>query len=109
MNHSHIAHDCILMKNSIISANVTLAGNVEVGEESFLGIESSVHQNTKIGDLTILGANSFGKGNLGPCLKYIGNPAVPISINKYAINISKKSESELEQLISLANQFLEIK
>ena len=106
MNHSHIAHDCIVMKNAIISANVTLAGHVEIGEEAFLGIESSIHQNSKVGDLTILGANSFGKGELGPCLKYVGNPAIPISINNQAIKNSKKNKSDLEKLISTANLFL---
>ena len=34
MNHAHIACDCLIKNNSIISANVTLAGHVELGEES---------------------------------------------------------------------------
>ncbi len=106
MNHSHIAHDCIIKKNTTISAGVTLAGTVEVGEECFLGIESSVHQGTSIGDLTILGANSFGKGNLGPCLKYIGNPAKPLSINEFAINKTKKGKTDLEQLLLEAKSIL---
>lgn len=106
MNHSHIAHDCYIHKNSTISAGVTLAGSVEIGEECFIGIESSLHQESIVGDLTILGANSFGKGVLGPCLKYVGNPAIPISINKFAIDKSKKNENEIKKLLSEANKFL---
>ena len=106
MNHSHIAHDCLIKKLSTISAGVTLAGSVSVGEESFLGIESAVHQGSVIGDLTILGANSFAKGNLGPCLKYVGNPALPISINEVAINKTRKSKTELDFLISNAKNIL---
>ena len=106
MNHSHIAHDCHIHRNTTISAGVTLAGSVEVGEECFLGIESSLHQGSKVGDLTILGANSFGKGQLGPCLKYVGNPALPISLNKFAIDKSNKNENEINKLIIEGNKFI---
>lgn len=106
MNHSHIAHDCFIRKNSTISAGVTLAGSVEIGEECFIGIESSLHQESIVGNLTILGANSFGKGILGPCLKYVGNPAIPISINQFAINKSKKNENEIKELLTEGYKFL---
>ena len=38
MNHSHFAHDCTLNNKSVISAGVTLAGHVVIGER-FIGIE----------------------------------------------------------------------
>tara|TARA_B100000902_G_scaffold40680_1_gene48268 strand:+ start:3742 stop:4365 length:624 start_codon:yes stop_codon:yes gene_type:complete len=109
MNHSHIAHDCIVKKDTTISAGVTLAGSVSIGEECFLGIESSVHQGGSVGDLTILGANSFAKGELGPCLKYVGNPAVAISINQFAVDKSRKSADELDLLIANAKNILNAK
>ena len=48
-----------------------MAGDVQIGEECFLGIESVVHQGSVIGDVTILGANSFAKGELLPCLSML--------------------------------------
>jgi UDP-N-acetylglucosamine acyltransferase len=107
MNHSHIAHDCWVKKNATIAASVTLAGTVKIGEECFIGIESSVHQGAIIGDLTILGANSFAKGALGPCLKYVGNPATPISINDFAIKKSQKNKLDLNLLIEDAKKILD--
>ena len=106
MNHSHIAHDCLIKNNSIISANVTLAGHVEIGEESFMGIESCAHQHTVVGDLTIVGSNSYAKGVLGPCLKYVGNPAKPIGINEVGIKNSKLSDEFLEILKKAATEYL---
>ena len=106
MNHSHIAHDCTLNNKSVISAGVTLAGHVVIGEECFIGIEASVHQRTTIGDLTILGANSFAKGYLGPCLKYVGNPAKPTGINELAIKRSSKKSVEIEKLLNEAKELL---
>ena len=107
MNHSHIAHDCWIKKNATIAASVTLAGTVKIGEECFIGIESSVHQGSTIGDLTILGANSFAKGNLGPCLKYGGNPATPLSINEFAIQKSQMNKVDLDVLIENAKKILD--
>jgi UDP-N-acetylglucosamine acyltransferase len=107
MNHSHIAHDCWIKKNATIAAGVTLAGTVRVGEECFIGIESSVHQGAAIGDLTILGVNSFAKGDLGPCLKYVGNPATPLSINDFAIKKSQKNKLDLDLLIEEAKKILD--
>jgi len=107
MNHSHIAHDCWIKKNATIAAGVTLAGTVRVGEECFIGIDSSVHQGAAIGDLTILGANSFAKGDLGPCLKYVGNPATPLSINDFAIKKSQKNKLDLDLLIEEAKKILD--
>lgn len=106
MNHSHIAHDCLIKNNSIISANVTLAGHVEIGEESFMGIASCAHQHTVVGDMTIVGSNSFAKGILGPCLKYVGNPAKPIGINEMGIKNSKLSSNYIEELKKTATEFL---
>ena len=107
MNHSHIAHDCYIKKNAIISAGVTLAGDVQIGEECFLGLESVVHQGSVIGDVTILGANSFAKGELLPCLKYVGNPAKPISINEVGLLRSKKNKVELQKLVEIAKSHLD--
>ena len=34
MNHSHIAHDCIIGSNVILANNATLAGHVEIDDNS---------------------------------------------------------------------------
>ena len=56
---------------------------------------------------TILGANSFAKGDLGPCLKYVGNPATPLSINDFAIKKSQKNKLDLDLLIEDAKKILD--
>ena len=56
--------------------------------------------------VTILGANSFAKGVLGPCLKYVGNPAVAISINDHAINNTKKEGKEVDSYIISAKKMV---
>jgi len=43
---------------------------------------------------------------MGPCLKYVGNPAVPISINEHAIKNTKKEKSQIDALIVSAKNIL---
>lgn len=97
-----IHESAITGENASINSFVTIGQNVEIGEECFIGIESSLHQNSIDRDLSILSVNTFGKGNLGPCLKYLGNLAIPISINLFAIN--KSNENEIK-ILSEANKF----
>jgi hypothetical protein len=51
--------------------------------------------------------NSFAKGDLGPCLKYVGNPATPLSINDFAIKKSQKNKLDLDLLIEEAKKILD--
>ena len=54
MAYTHIAHDCVLADNIIMSNNATLAGHVEVGDHVILSGFAKIHQFCKIG------AHAFG-------------------------------------------------
>lgn len=52
---SHIAHDCILGDDIVMSNNATLAGHVHVGNRVTIGGLSAVLQFTRIGDGAMIG------------------------------------------------------
>ena len=52
---SHIAHDCILGDNIVMSNNATLAGHVVVGDNAIIGGLSAVLQFTHIGKGAMIG------------------------------------------------------
>lgn len=52
---SHIAHDCILGNDIVMSNNATLAGHVQVGNNVTIGGLSAVLQFTRIGDGAMIG------------------------------------------------------
>lgn len=54
----HIAHDCIVGNNIIMSNNATLAGHVHVGDNAIIGGMSAVHQFTRIGSYAMVGGMS---------------------------------------------------
>lgn len=52
---SHIAHDCVLGDDIIMSNNATLAGHVHVGNRAIIGGLSAVLQFTRIGEGAMVG------------------------------------------------------
>jgi UDP-N-acetylglucosamine acyltransferase len=77
LNHSHIAHDVIIEKNSTISANVILAGHCYLMEGVNLGVGSMCHQFSKIGAYSMLGMGAVvtSSSKINPGGIYIGIPA----------------------------------
>ncbi|MDL2209458.1 acyl-ACP--UDP-N-acetylglucosamine O-acyltransferase [Desulfovibrio sp. OttesenSCG-928-O18] len=58
MAYTHIAHDCIIGNNVIMSNNATLAGHVVVEDGAIIGGLSAVHQFSRIGKNAFVGGMS---------------------------------------------------
>jgi UDP-N-acetylglucosamine acyltransferase len=83
MKHSYIAHDVILKNNVTISAGVCIAGCSEIGENTNIGMNASIHQKVKVpsGCMIGMGAVVTKKSELKPNCKYAGVPAKYIGSN----------------------------
>lgn len=55
MIESHVAHDCIVGDNVILTKQATIAGHCEVGEFVIIGGLAAVHQRTRIGRHAMIG------------------------------------------------------
>ncbi len=55
MSYTHIAHDCQVGSNIVMSNNATLAGHVEVHDFAIIGGLSAIHQFGKIGSHAFVG------------------------------------------------------
>ncbi|WP_313513804.1 acetyltransferase [Sphingobacterium sp.] len=73
--NSSIDHDCVINDFVHISPNVSLAGNVDVGEGSHIGIGACVIQGVKIGKNCIVGAGAVVIRDIKNGLTVVGNPA----------------------------------
>jgi len=58
MAYAHIAHDCILGDDIIMSNVATLGGHIAVGDHAILGGMVAVHQFVRIGAYAFLGGKS---------------------------------------------------
>lgn len=79
--NSHVAHDCRLGNNIIMSNNVMLAGHVVVEDRVILGGGSAVHQFTRIGRQAFIGGLSAVSYDVIPYGMLNGNPGILSGLN----------------------------
>lgn len=58
MSHVHIAHDCIIGDQTVLSHGVVIGGHVHVGDWAVLGGGSAIHQFCRIGKHSMVGGYS---------------------------------------------------
>ena len=58
MVNSHVAHDCVVGNNVIMTNNAVIAGHVRLGDGVILGGNSAVHQFCRIGRKAMVGGMS---------------------------------------------------
>jgi len=81
-DHVHIAHNCKIEDGVLITAAAEISGGVRVGQNTWIGPNSSIFQQTKIGRrcLVGIGANIFK--NMKDNEVYMGTPARKIKKDK---------------------------
>jgi UDP-3-O-[3-hydroxymyristoyl] glucosamine N-acyltransferase len=74
-DHVHIAHNCRIGDNSIITACAELSGSVTIGQDVWLGPNCSIMNGVTIGERTFIGLGSVVLKNCEPNGVYAGVPA----------------------------------
>ncbi len=76
-----IDHECSIDSYSHICPRVALAGNVKVGQETWVGIGSIVKQGVSIGNQVMIGAGSLVLKDIGDKKLAYGHPCLEIGEN----------------------------
>ena len=92
MAYAHVAHDCRLGNQIVLSNVATLGGHVEIGDFAILGGLSAVHQFTKVGAYCFIANNAAVTRDVPPYVMAVGQPAQPHSIN--AVGLRRRGFSE---------------
>lgn len=74
-NLVHIAHNCRVGKNTLMTGCSTISGGVQVGEGSWIAPNSTVYQQLKIGENSKVGIGAVVIRNVKPGKTVFGNPA----------------------------------
>ena len=69
MAYVHIAHDCQLGNNIIMSNGASLAGHVEIGDHAIVGAFCGIHQFCRIGPYSFLGSYTIVNKGILPYSK----------------------------------------
>lgn len=56
---NHIGHHSVIKDHSFISSHVVISGGVEIGEQCFIGVNSTLRDHIKVGDRCVIGAGAL--------------------------------------------------
>lgn len=93
MAYAHVAHNCVLENNVIMSNAATIGGHTHVGFSAWLGGMSVYHQNVRIGEMAIVSGASGTRLDILPYSKSEGLPAVVMGVN--AIGLRRRGVDKL--------------
>ena len=77
-NHVHVAHNCKIGDNCVLTAGVTLFGSSELKNNVWMAPNSSVMNRVVVGEGAFVCANSFAAIDVKPNTKVFGMPAMKI-------------------------------
>jgi len=100
MAYSHIAHDCEIKDDVVLSNQAALAGSVKVGNGVILGGYAIVHQFCSLGEYSFCAMGSAVNKDIPSYVKVRGNPAKPFGINSVGIKRLGFSSETIESLKS---------
>lgn len=98
MAYCHVAHDCIIEENCILSNCVNLAGHIEVGRKTVLGGLSAVHQFVRIGDHVMVGGGSLVRKDVPPYVKAAREPLSYAGVNSIGLKRRGFSTDQIDNI-----------
>lgn len=85
MSLTHVAHDCVIGDNNIITQSAIIAGHCHIGNRCFISGLAAVHQFVHIGDFAMVAGLSKVVKDVPPYAMADGNPATIIGTNVIAL------------------------
>ena len=98
MANSHVGHDSCLKGKTVVGNNVSIAGDVEIGECVILSSSVVVHENSKIGDWVLIKGGCRITGNVPPFVIMAHNPASYFGVNAVILRKGGYSEEQIDDI-----------
>lgn len=95
---AHVAHDCQIEDETILSNNVLLAGHVRVESQAIVSGGTAVNHFVTIGTLAMVGGMSRIVKDVPPYMVVEGSPARVRGVNTVGLRRRGKSSDAIEQL-----------
>ena len=108
-NLVQIAHNVEVGENTVMSAQVGVAGSTKIGKWCMFGGQVGISGHINIGDKTFLGAQSGVPGNIKGDTTLIGTPPMEPKAYFKSIAITRKLPEIYKQLNELQKQVEELK
>jgi UDP-N-acetylglucosamine acyltransferase len=98
MSYVHLAHDCHLGDNIIISNGTQLAGHVTIEDKVTISGLCAIHQFARIGRHAFIGGCSRVPQDVPPFVRAVGNPLKLFGLNSVGLQRSGFEDTVLREL-----------
>jgi UDP-N-acetylglucosamine acyltransferase len=95
---AHVAHDCQVGNQVILTNNVLLGGHVEVHDRACLGGASAVHQFCRVGRLSMIGAHAKVIQDVPPFVLTDGDLGMLVGLNRVGLRRAGFDRADVVQL-----------
>ena len=95
---AHVAHDCVIGSNTIITNNTLLAGHVHLGDRVYLSGGAAVHQFCRIGTLAMIGGQGHITRDVPPFVTVDGLSSLVVGLNKVGLRRAGYGLDQVRQL-----------
>jgi len=100
MSYVHVAHDCFVADNCVLTSYSALAGEVVMEEWAILGGKAAVHQFVKIGAHAYIGGGALVRKDIPPYIIVANEPLSYAGVNSVGLrrrNYSNEKINEIQQ------------
>jgi len=98
MAYVHIAHDCVVGKNCILSNATNLAGHIVIGDYAIIGGMCAVHQFVNIGQHAFVSGGSLVRKDVPPYVKAAREPLSYVGINSIGMRRRGFTSEKISQV-----------
>jgi UDP-N-acetylglucosamine acyltransferase len=97
---SHVAHDCRLANNVILTNNAMLAGHVRVDDRAYISGAAGVHQFCRVGTLAMVGGQAHLVQDVPPYVTVDGLSSLVVGLNKIGLRRAGFDQRAIEQIMA---------
>ena len=101
MVYCHVAHDCIISNNIVLANNVQVGGHVTIHNNAIVGGSCAIHQFSRIGEFAMIGGMTGVLSDVIPFGLSMGNRNNLMGLNLIGLRRSKVSNENIK-IIQLA-------
>jgi UDP-N-acetylglucosamine acyltransferase len=98
MVNTHVAHDCRLGNNVILTNNAMLAGHVTVADRAYISGAVGVHQFCRIGVLAMVGGQAHVNQDVPPYVTVDGLSSLIVGLNAVGLRRSGIDPARMQQI-----------
>ena len=98
MVYCHVAHDCLISNNIVLANNVQVGGHVTIQNNAIVGGSCAIHQFSRIGEYAMIGGMTGVLSDVIPFGLSMGNRNNLMGLNLIGLRRSKVSNENIKKI-----------